>query len=116
LLRAILFLFVLISISLASDKKLEIGEELYQKTCFYCHGTKGEGDGPATKSPPSSIFPVSLVKSILTEEQIYLFAKQGGKYWGRARDDMPSWKRRFSDDELRSIAKYVYVKIKNKDR
>lgn len=93
-------------------KMLKMGEKIYKRNCSWCHGPTGLGDGEATRNPEMSIFPYDLTKTLLDEKQIFLYMKYGGKHWGTAKDDMPSWKRKYNDVVLKSVAKYVNEKIK----
>ncbi len=91
---------------------VKLGERLYNRTCIWCHGEEGKGDGVAAKDESYGVTPKAFVSTILTEEQIYLYAKHGGQYWGSANSDMPGWTTQFSDTELKSIARYINTKIK----
>ena len=98
---------------------LKIGEKIYKKKCSLCHGKQGEGDGTfvkASKKNKDMIYPYNLQRTLLSEEQIFLYAKYGGKFWGTYKNDMPSWKKKYSDVELKSVAKYVSKKIVMIDR
>ena len=91
---------------------VKLGERLYNRTCIMCHGEEGKGDGSVTKAENNTIKPKAFINTILSEDQIYLFAKHGGKYWGAANSDMPDWGNKFSDNELKSIARYIVTKLK----
>lgn len=97
-----------------SDKVLKRGKKIYGRTCAYCHGKQGHGQGVATYNPEQSIFPYDLTKIILTEKQIFLFAKYGGEHWGSQADDMPAWGVKYDDETLMGIAKYIQNKLKVK--
>ncbi|MEA1982957.1 MAG: c-type cytochrome [Campylobacterota bacterium] len=94
-------------------KMLKRGKKIYNRNCSWCHGLTGKGDGEATKNPEMSIFPYSLQKTILTNEQMFLYSKYGGKFWGTHKDDMPSWKKKYDDYTLKSVIKYVDTKFRN---
>jgi len=83
------------------------GKKIYKRNCSWCHGISGGGDGEATHNPELSIFPYVLKKSILTEDQIFLYVKYGGKYWGTYKDDMSAWSVKYDDFTLKSVAKYI---------
>ena len=98
------------------DKKMKKwGKKIYKRNCSWCHGKKGQGDGSATKSPVDSIFPYDLTKTLLTKQQIFLYIKYGGKHFGTDKTDMPSWKKKYSDFKLHSVAKYIDEVIRKKD-
>ncbi len=97
-----------------SDKILKRGKKIYGRTCAYCHGKQGHGQGVATYNPEQSIFPYDLTKILLDEKQIFLFAKHGGEHWGSQADDMPAWGVKYDDETLMGIAKYIETKLKVK--
>lgn len=89
------------------SKMLKRGEKVFNRNCKYCHGDTGKGDGEATKNPEDSIFPYNLTKTLLTQKQMFLYVKYGGKHWGTYKDDMPAWKVKYDDFTLKSVARYV---------
>ena len=91
---------------------VKLGERLYNRTCIWCHGENGKGDGVAAKDETYGVTPKAFEHTILSEEQIYLYAKHGGQYWGSANSDMPGWATHYSDMELKSIARYIIKHIK----
>jgi cbb3-type cytochrome c oxidase subunit III len=98
---------------------LTLGEKIFQKRCSKCHGTLGNGQSEfveVSKKRKEFIYPYNLTRTLLNEEQIFLYAKHGGYYWGTYKQDMPSWKEKYSDIELKSVAKYVHQKIKKTDK
>jgi mono/diheme cytochrome c family protein len=88
-------------------KMAKRGKKIYFRNCSWCHGLEAKGDGEATKNPEMSIFPYDLTKTILTQDQMFLYVKYGGKFWGTHKNDMPSWSRKYDDFTLRSVVKYV---------
>ncbi len=95
-------------------KMLQVGEKIFKRNCSKCHGKKGNGKSEyVEKSKASNIFiyPYNLTRTLLSEDQIFLYAKFGGHYWGTAKTDMPSWKKKYNDFKLKSVAKYVKEKI-----
>lgn len=96
-------------------KMLKMGEKIFNRNCSMCHGITGDGESEyveMSKADNTFIYPYNLTRTLLTEEQIFLYAKFGGKFWGTAEDHMPSWKRKYSDFQLKSVAKYVNENIK----
>lgn len=87
------------------------GKKIYKRNCAWCHGFEGNGDGEATRNPEMSIFPYAFTRTMLTEDQIFLYAKYGGKFWGTDKDDMPAWGKaaggKYDDFTLKSVAKYI---------
>ena len=103
-----------------NDKKnmLKVGEKIFKKNCSLCHGITGNGESEYVEKSKSSnifIYPYNLTRTLLTEEQIFLYAKFGGHYWGTDKSDMPTWKKKYNDIKLKSVARYIkqnIVKIK----
>ena len=97
------------------SKMLKTGKKIFNRNCSMCHGITGNGQSEyveQSKAQKNFIYPYDLRKTLLNEDQIFLYAKYGGKYWGTMKDDMPSWKRKYNDFKLKSVAKYVNEKIK----
>jgi mono/diheme cytochrome c family protein len=96
-------------------KMLKVGKKIFQKKCALCHGVTGNGESEyveQSKSEENFIYPYNLTRTLLDEEQIFLYAKFGGHFWGTDKKDMPSWKRKYNDVKLKSVAKYVHDEIK----
>jgi mono/diheme cytochrome c family protein len=96
-------------------KMLKVGKKIFQKKCALCHGVTGNGESEyveQSKSEENFIYPYNLTRTLLDEEQIFLYAKFGGHFWGTDKKDMPSWKRKYNDIKLKSVAKYVHDEIK----
>lgn len=96
------------------DKMLATGQKIFKKNCSLCHGVTGNGESEyVEKSKASNVFiyPYNLTRTLLTEEQIFLYAKFGGHYWGTDKSDMPTWKKKYNDIKLKCVAKYVKEKI-----
>ncbi|MEA2017350.1 MAG: c-type cytochrome [Campylobacterota bacterium] len=106
----------LLNDSSASNKiTLKRGKKIFKRNCSLCHGLRGDGESDyveQSKGQDSFIYPYNLQKIILNENQIFLYAKYGGKYWGTDKDDMPSWNKKYSDNDLKSVAKYINEFIK----
>ena len=83
------------------------GAKIYKRNCSWCHGLEGKGDGEATRNPEKSIFPYDLGKTLLTNEQMFLYAKNGGQFWGIDKNDMPGWSRKYDDYTLKSVVLYI---------
>jgi len=88
-------------------KMLKRGKKIYKRNCSWCHGVEGKGDGEASKNPELSIFPYDLTKTLLDEKQMFLYAKNGGQFWGTHKDDMPSWSKKYDDFTLKSVVFYI---------
>ena len=95
-------------------KMLKTGKKIFKRNCSLCHGITGNGDSvyvEQSRENKQFLYPYDLTKILLTEEQIFLYAKEGGHFWGTDKEDMPSWKKKYDDKSLRSVAKYVKEKI-----
>jgi len=88
-------------------KMMKLGEKIYKRNCCWCHGPNAKGDGKATRNPKKTFYPYNLNKTLLTDKQMFLYAKYGGKYWGTSKTDMPSWKRKYDDFALKSVILYI---------
>ena len=97
------------------SKMMKTGKKIFNRNCSMCHGLTGNGQSDyveQSKEQANFIFPYDLRRTLLSEDQIFLYAKFGGKYWGTMENDMPSWSRKYNDFKLKSVAKYVNEKIK----
>ena len=96
-------------------KMFDVGKNIFKKDCTTCHGETGNGKSSYVdklKKENKFIYPYNLRKTLLSEEQIFLYTKFGGKYWGTMEDHMKPWKEKYNDFELKSVAKYVNEEIK----
>ncbi len=96
---------------------LSLGKKIFLKNCSLCHGVNGDVKSEfveISKQTSKFIYPYDLRKIILNEEQIFLYAKYGGQYWGTNKNDMPSWQKKYDDKTLKSVAKYIHEIIKDK--
>jgi len=86
------------------------GERIYNETCISCHGKSGE----TNNEMKLVVKPRKLNKTILNMEQSYQIIKNGAHYFGAHSDIMPSWKKKYDDKTLKSVAHYINEIIKNK--
>ncbi|WP_455757836.1 c-type cytochrome [Sulfurimonas sp.] len=97
------------------SKMLEVGKIIFTKRCTVCHGTTGNGKSDyAIKSRKTGkvIYPYDLTKTLLDKNQIFLYTKFGGHFWGTDQNNLDSCNLEYTDVELKSVAKYVNEKIK----
>jgi len=102
-------------VDIPEEKMLQKGKKIFQRTCSLCHGIKGDAKSAyveESKKSKNFIYPYNLRRTLLSEDQIFLYAKYGGHFWGTDKSDMPSWKKKYNDEELKSVAKYVHQEIK----
>lgn len=107
---------ILLKKSTDGNINLEYGEKVYKNSCFECHGIKGRGNSDylkKLKQKGQNIFPYDLSKIVLNQEQIFLYAKYGGKFWGSFKNDMKPLGEKYDDTALKSVAKYIEEVIKN---
>lgn len=96
-----------ISSEKTEEEVFEEGRKVYLRRCIHCHGPHGKGDGIAVKASMGNLFPYDLTKTLLTDEQKFLFIKYGSKEWGTERDDMPAWGRVYDDHSIHSVVNYI---------
>ena len=102
------------SLTLSENQILTRGKRIFLKTCAKCHGKTGDGQSKYTqilKKTKGVIYPYNLTRTLLDEEQIFLYAKYGGHFWGAYKSDMPAWKSKYNDTELKSVAHYIKTKL-----
>jgi len=100
---------------LSEEKLLKDGHKIFKRNCSLCHGITGNGESAyveQSKENDNLIYPYNLTRTLLTEEQVFLYAKYGGHFWGADKTDMPSWKKKYNDEKLKAVARYVHLKIK----
>lgn len=95
----------------SKEEILEDGRKVYLKRCIHCHGASGKADGVAVKASNGNLFPYDLTKTLLTDEQKFLFTKYGSKHFGASRDDMPAWGGVYSDEAIHSVVEYIKVMV-----
>src|SRR3989304_5628594 len=86
----------------SDEASMGSGKTLYNKHCKSCHGAKGLGDGPKSKEldTPTGDFSTSEFQG-QTDGELFYKTKEG-------RDDMPSFKKKITDDEeIWAIVNYL---------
>ncbi len=97
------------------SKMLKRGKKIYKRNCSWCHGLTAKGNGEATRNPEMSIFPYDLSKTLLTDKQMFLYTKYGGKYWGTDKDDMPGWSKKYDDFTIKSVVRFIDEEFRMKN-
>lgn len=85
-----------------SAESVAEGKTLYAKHCKSCHGSKGLGDGPKSKELDTECGDFSSAAfHNQTDGDLFYKTKEG-------RDDMPSFKKKITDDEdIWNIVNYM---------
>ena len=84
-------IFAILAMSFRSSTDQPTGDDLYRKTCKSCHGTDGtKGMFGAKNLRMSSLETTAIIQQIREGKGI-----------------MPSFKKKFSEDELAVLADYV---------
>jgi len=78
------------------------GADIFKKQCTACHGTKGEGNGPAAGAlnPPPQDLTDAEVMGVLTDDELRTVIAQG-------KGSMPGFESILEPDELEAVLKYV---------
>jgi DMSO reductase family type II enzyme heme b subunit len=93
----------------------EAGKKIYEKRCWWCHGEKGEGNGPAAGflNPPPRDFTLGVYKykssplgQVARDEDIFRMISEGmpGSMLGTS---MPAWKDVLSDKDRWDLVAYI---------
>lgn len=86
-----LFIILVLASAFRSNTDQRTGDDLYRKTCKPCHGTDGtKGMFGAKNLKLSSLETAAIIQQIREGKGI-----------------MPSFKKKFSEDELAMLADYV---------
>ncbi len=97
----------------------ENGKVIYEKLCWWCHGRKGEGDGPAAAylNPPPRDFTMGSYKwkttphdEIMPSDADYhaMIAGMNKSGWdGLGGTSMPGWGDRLDDSQMRDVAEHI---------
>jgi mono/diheme cytochrome c family protein len=86
---------------------IETGKNTYNAFCIYCHGVKGEGDGPAAALNGVPIIDISnkAYMSLLNDQDLYeriAFGKERFPYM-----QMPGWRSNLDPQQIKAVVAYV---------
>lgn len=90
----------------STASNLEAGERIYERNCASCHGTSGQGDGPAGENlepRPTDIARFSRMP-MATDGYLYWTVAEGGAPVGSA---MPAFGSVLSEEEVWQLLVYV---------
>jgi mono/diheme cytochrome c family protein len=78
------------------------GDEIFRRQCVACHGSAGEGNGPAAVAfnPKPSDFTDAALMSELTDDQLLAALKEG-------KGAMPSFSAILNPEELQTVIEYL---------
>jgi mono/diheme cytochrome c family protein len=84
------------------------GKKLYLSYCSSCHGDKGKGDGPASRSLP--VKPADhtdgAIMNQLTDKFLLEIISKGGSAVGKS-PMMPAWGGQFKEKQVQDIVAYL---------
>ena len=86
-----------------TDGRPRSGQQIYEESCFRCHGVNGKGDGPDAASlivRPANFHRVS----IRSKSDFELLATL---QYGLAFSPMHGWRGRLSDEEMSEVIAYI---------
>jgi mono/diheme cytochrome c family protein len=86
------------------------GEILYQANCLSCHGSTGEGDGPAASGlepPPQNL---ALRQSNLTDAYLFWRISEGGLI-EPFNSIMPGWRGLLSEEKIWQIIAFLRTMV-----
>lgn len=89
---------------------LAVGERLYNKYCYYCHGKEGRGDGAIGIGLP--LKPVDFVGDVermkKSDEALFQSISKGiHRKIGGESLQMPQWDLIMKEDEIRDVLAYI---------
>lgn len=86
----------------------ETVDSLFGDVCAVCHGASGKGDGPSAAGlhPKPADFTDCKAMAKDSDETLFKIIRDGGQSVGRS-TVMPSWKDSLSEDQIRSLVKYI---------
>jgi mono/diheme cytochrome c family protein len=91
----------------ATKESIQKGKEIYEKKCALCHGTKGDGKGPASPglNPKPTNFKDSHGEKMTDGEHFWKITKGRGA--------MPSYAKDLTEEERWHVINYVNTFSRN---
>jgi mono/diheme cytochrome c family protein len=92
----------------ATKESVQKGQEIYEKKCALCHGTKGDGKGPAGAglNPKPTNFKESHGEKMTDGEPLWKIT--------RGRGPMPSFEKELTAEERWHVVNYINALSKHK--
>lgn len=86
---------------------LETGKNTYNAFCIYCHGAKGEGDGPAAalNGVPTIDISNKAYMSLLSDKDLYERIAYGSEMFPYLQ--MPGWRANLEPKKIKAVIVYV---------
>jgi len=96
-----------VQIAAAEDSSLFAGKSVFDRLCIYCHGSKGEGDGPAglLSGVDTGDLSNKAYMSELSDQELY-----DRIAWGQEKFpylQMPGWRSSLKEQEIRVVINYI---------
>lgn len=112
----IILLLTVTGHSAAVEPSAAQGEALYRIYCTQCHGLEGDGYGINVEEMEVLPRDHTDTKEMLTrtDEDLFKAIKHGGKAIDKS-VLMPNWDANFSDEQIRSLVRYLRTVCCNKD-
>jgi mono/diheme cytochrome c family protein len=88
----------------ASPRQIELGKQVYMRSCTSCHGEDGKGDGPAAgglSTKPSDFTDPDHANYYSDRGRLHIIRN------GVPDSPMAPWKNALSDDEIMAVFGYV---------
>ena len=82
------------------------GQTLYQQNCVSCHGTTGQGDGPAASALEPKPVNLGLIQSTVSDGYLAWRITEGG-LMEPFRSVMPAWKGILNEDKTWKVVAYI---------
>ena len=82
------------------------GQVMYQRYCLFCHGEKGEGDGPNGLSMAEHPADLRKIVPERENEQLFTVIQQGGAK-NNLSPAMPSFEHTLSARQMRQLILYI---------
>jgi mono/diheme cytochrome c family protein len=90
----------------ASAENIKAGKIIYEQNCFACHGTTGQGDGPASKglNPAPANLAAALKMPIASDAYLDWTISEGGV---PLHSPMPPFKTALTSDQIWKLVFYL---------